>query len=324
MAALASLVLPLIAVSAAHAGETVKLGVLKFGTVNWELAALKHHKFDTKNGFELEVVPFAGKDASTVAFLGGEVDAIVTDWLWVSRMRSEGRDYTFVPYSSAVGAIMVPGDSDVNSLADLKGKKVGVAGGPLDKSWLMIKGLAQRDLEVDLGEVNEVVFGKPPLLAKKAEQGELDAVLNFWHYSARLEAKGFRRLISAADAAEELGGTGPVSTIGYVFSEKWAEENPDKAAAFIASSRQTKTLLNESDDEWQRLHEDGKIKDEGKALTTLRDRFREGIPSRSLEDEKADAAAIYDLLSELGGEKLVGPGEKMADGTYWSGLKNGS
>ncbi|MEP3280002.1 MAG: ABC transporter substrate-binding protein [Stappiaceae bacterium] len=312
------------AISTANADEGIRLGVLKFGTVNWELAALKHHEIDKKNGFELEVVPFAGKDASTVAFLGGDVDAIVTDWLWVSRMRAEGRDYTFVPYSSAVGAIMVSGDSDLKTLADLKGKKIGVAGGPLDKSWLMIKGLAQRDLNVDLGETNDVVFGKPPLLAKKAEQGELDAVLNFWHYSARLEAKGFRRLISAADAAGELGGTGPVSTIGYVFSEKWARDNPEQVAGFVAASRETKALLKDSDDEWQRLHDDGKIKDKGKALTTLRDRFREGIPSRPLADEKVDAAAIYDLLAELGGNKLVGSGAKMAEGTYWSGLKNGS
>ena len=69
---------------------------------------------------------------------------IVSDWLWVSRQRSEGSDVTQVPYSTAVGAIMVKEDSPIRSVADLKEKKIGVTGGPLDKSWLLIQGLAKR------------------------------------------------------------------------------------------------------------------------------------------------------------------------------------
>ena len=131
--------LTLTAVSYA-ADPVIKVGVLKFGTVNWELKAMKHHGLDKANGFELEIVPFAGGDATRIALLGGEVDVIVSDWLWVSRQRSDGKDMTFVPYSSSVGSIMVKGDSDIQKFADLEGKKIGVAGGPLDKSWLLLQG----------------------------------------------------------------------------------------------------------------------------------------------------------------------------------------
>lgn len=58
-----------------------------------------------------------------------------------------------------------------------------------------------------------------------------------------------------------------------------------------------------------------------RALQVLRDRFREGIPARALEDEIADAAVIYDLLSDLGGKKLVGNAPAMAEGTYWTGAQ---
>ena len=85
----------------------VRVGVLKFGTVSWELDTVKHHALDTAAGIDLEVVPFAGEDATNVAMLAGEIDMIVSDWLWVSRQRSEGSDVTQVPYSTAVGAIMV-------------------------------------------------------------------------------------------------------------------------------------------------------------------------------------------------------------------------
>lgn len=297
----------------------VRVGVLKFGTVNWELKSMQHHGLDKANGFSLEIVPFAGGDATRIALLGGEVDVIVSDWLWVSRQRADGRTFSFVPYSSSVGAIMVPGDSELRTLGDLVGKTIGVAGGPLDKSWLLLQGMAQQDHKIDLAADNDIVFGAPPLLAEKARDGELDAVLNYWHYCARLEADGFRRLISAEDAANALGSTGPVSAIGYVFDEQWAASHP--AAAFVKASRETKQILLESDEEWQRLAQSGAIKDGPDALKVLRDRFREGIPARSLVEEVLDAGVIYGVLAQLGGKKLVGDSATLADGTYWLGTR---
>ncbi|TIL70140.1 MAG: ABC transporter substrate-binding protein, partial [Mesorhizobium sp.] len=85
------------------ATNRVRIGVLKFGTVSWALDTLKHHRFDGANGIDLEVVDFAGEDATNVALLAGAIDMIVSDWLWVSRQRSEGVDLTLVPYSTDVG-----------------------------------------------------------------------------------------------------------------------------------------------------------------------------------------------------------------------------
>ncbi len=297
----------------------VRVGVLKFGTVNWELNTIKEHKLDAAQGIEADVSFFAGEDATNVAMQAGEVDMIVSDWLWVSRDRSGGGDLTLVPYSTSVGAMMVKADSPIQSLADLKGKKIGVAGGPLDKSWLLIQALAKRDNNQDLASTNEIVYGAPPLLTEKVGSGELDAVLSFWHFCARLEAKGFRRLISAEEAATALGASGPVAALGYVFHEKWANGAPEVVKGFIAASKAAKELLRSSDDEWTRLAP--VIKAEGKELETLRDRYRDGIPSRPVADEVADAAKLYAILAEIGGEKLVGPAKEMAPGTYWSGVK---
>jgi len=304
--------------STAADDPVVRVGVLKFGTVNWELKALKNAGFDKENGFELEIVPFAGGDATKIALQGGEVDIIVSDWLWVSRQRADGTALTFVPYSSSVGALMVGADSDIQSLADVVGKKIGVAGGPLDKSWLLLQGLARQDHAIDLAAENEIVFGAPPLLAEKTRDGELDGSLNYWHYCARLEADGYRRVISVEDATTALGASGPISSLGYVFDETWAADNP-AVEGFIKSIRDTKQLLLESDDEWQRLASSGAIKDKPEALLKLRDRFREGIPQRELDDEIRDAEVVYQLLEDLGGEKLVGDSKVLVDGTFWEG-----
>lgn len=297
----------------------VRVGVLKFGTVNWELKALKNAGFDSSNGIDVEIVPFAGGDATKIALQGGEVDVIVSDWLWVSRQRADGVALTFSRYSSSVGSLMVGPDSGMKALTDLKGKKIGVAGGPLDKSWLLLQGMAKEQHGVDLAADNEIVFGAPPLLAEKTLGGELDANLNYWHYCARLEAQGFERLVSVEEATNALGASGPLSSLGYVFDEAWAAENTDAVIGFIKASRQTKELMKSSDEEWERLHSSGAIKDEGAALLALRDRFREGIPVRDLNDEIRDAEIIYRVLAKAGGEKLVGDSAVLVDGTYWEG-----
>ncbi|RWE00822.1 ABC transporter substrate-binding protein [Mesorhizobium sp.] len=300
---------------AASAASKVRIGVLKFGTVSWELDTLKEHKFDAENGIDLDVVYFAGEDATNVAMLAGAIDIIVTDWLWVSRQRSDGGDVTLAPYSTAVGAIMVKDASPIRSITDLKGKKIGVAGGALDKSWLLIQALARRDHGLDLPAISDVVFGAPPLISEKAIQGELDAVLNFWHFCARLEANGFRRLIGADDAEKALGASGPVSALGYVFHDRWANENPQAVRGFLKASTQAKDLLAKSDEEWLRLA--SIVRAEGKELAKLRDRYREGIPRRPVAEEAADAGRLYSVLAGIGGEKLVGSSPEMAPGTFW-------
>jgi NitT/TauT family transport system substrate-binding protein len=133
LALAAAAVVAFVTTSTAFAQDVVRIGALKFGTVNWELDTIAKNGLDAKNGVKMEITYFAGEDASNIAFQAGEVDMIVTDWLEVARLRGEGQDVTFAPYSSSTGAIMVKADSPIKSLADIKGKKLAVAGGALDK-----------------------------------------------------------------------------------------------------------------------------------------------------------------------------------------------
>ena len=104
--------------------EKLRVGVLKFGTVNWELNVIQHHGFAKSEGVELEVVKLATKNATAVALQSGSVDMIVTDWVWVSRQRAEGEDLSFFPYSLAVGSLIVAKGSGIQSFRDLQGKKL--------------------------------------------------------------------------------------------------------------------------------------------------------------------------------------------------------
>jgi NitT/TauT family transport system substrate-binding protein len=298
---------------------SIKVGVLKFGTVNWELDVIKANGFDKAEGLDLEIVDLASTGAITVALQAGAVDVIVTDWLWVTRQRAAGARFTFVPFSASVGALMLPPDSAVASLADLKGKKIGISGGPVDKNWLVIRALAQLRHGIELDTAAEKVFGAPPLLNEEILSGRLDAVINSWNFIAELEAKGYKKLIGVEDAQKELGIRTQVPLLGYVFDEDWAAAHKDSLLALVRASRKAKDLLARSDAEWERLRPLMKAPDDA-TFTALRDGFRKGIPTHWGEAERADAVRLFAVMAKLGGEPLIGKSAELQPGTFWSAV----
>ncbi len=288
--------------------------VLKFGTVNWELDTIKHHGLDTANGFDLQVTGVAGGAAAKVAFQGGATDVIVSDWLWVARQRAAGKDYVFIPYSKAVGGVMVPEGSPAQSLADLKGDKIGIAGGPLDKSWLILQAYAQQQYGFDLAAETEQVFGAPPLIFKTALQGDLGGAINFWHFMAKMGASGMRQLVSVGDAAEALGLDSETPLLGYVVTGEMLAEHPELVAGLSAASRSAKDMLAGNDAEWDRLRGRMNAKTDAQ-FEALKAGFRAGIPAEGPVDEEA-AARMLALMVELGGEDLLGAATELPEGVF--------
>ena len=159
LAAAALSVLSLALPASAQTPTEITVGTLENGTVSWELEAIKARGLDTANGFALKVLPLAGNPATQVAMQGGEVDTIVSDLLWVAQQRGAGSDFVFLPYSTSVGGLMVGKDSPVQTLADLDGKQIGIAGGPVDKSWLILRAWSMRPDSPTGGEGDTWLLG---------------------------------------------------------------------------------------------------------------------------------------------------------------------
>ncbi|MET4070288.1 NitT/TauT family transport system substrate-binding protein [Bradyrhizobium sp. S3.2.6] len=301
--------------TSARAADTIRLAVQKTGTFSWELATMREAGLDKEANLALEVTELASPEAGKIALRAGNADIMLSDWLWVSRERSLGAKLTFYPYSSALGAVMVPAASPIKTLADLKGRKLGVGGGPIDKSWLLLQARMKQD-GIDLKSDATIAYGAPPLIAAKALDGEMDASLNFWNFCAQLEAKGFRRLAGIEEILPKLGAKGAVSAVGYVFDESWAASHRDAVARFIAMTRKAKQLLVTSDVAWDKIAPLTGASDPA-MLKTYRDRYRDGIPRRNINDEEADARVLYRVLAEIGGRDLVGPAAGLDPGTFY-------
>jgi NitT/TauT family transport system substrate-binding protein len=296
------------------AAAPLRLGLQKTGTVSWEIDTIRRHGLDARHGVALAVTELASPEAARIALRGGSVDVIVSDWLWVSRERSLGARLKYVPFSTAVGALVVARTSTVAGIADLRGKRIAVSGGALNANWLLLRALARRE-GLDLVRDAQPAFGAAPLLMEKTLQGEFEVALTFWNFAARLETQGFRQVLSVEDMARALGAGGAVSNLGYIFDEALLAGNGPALAGFLAASRDAKRILATSDAEWEALRPLMMAGDEA-TFEAYRRRFREGIPTRAPAEEEADARTLYGILASIGGREVVGAAPALDPGTF--------
>ena len=163
----------------------------------------------------------------------------------------------------AAGGLIVHNDSGIESLSDLKGKKIGIAGGQVDKSWLILRTYFKKKYNEDLKKNSQQIFGAPPLLNKKIKQKSFDAILTYWPYQAKLMTdKNFSKVINITDIIEKLDIPPGVPVIGWVFKDEWAGSNSSLLANFLSVSKKSKDLMLKSDDVWTKIRPYMNAKDE--------------------------------------------------------------
>ncbi|MDD5579695.1 MAG: ABC transporter substrate-binding protein [Methylobacter sp.] len=295
----------------------IKIGVQAYGTVDWELSALLDDPHTKSADFKIEIQHVANAEAGKIALQAGAVDLIVSDWIWVSRLRSTGADFTFYPYSDTSGALVVAENSPIHSIKDLKGKRLGIAGGELDKNWLLLQALAQHEQMMDLNSSVEKVFGAPPLINEQIKQNRVDAMLNYWHFAARLEAQGYRQIIDGRGILKDLGIQENVPSLGYVFKESWANSHKQALNNFFKTSKEAKNRLCTSDSAWQKIIPLTQINDRA-TQAKLRQRYCEGDIEHWGKQEQQAAGRIYTILHTLSNKQLTGNSNNLQPGTFWS------
>ncbi len=306
---------PLFATAAPSVG-TIKIGVLAFGTVNWELEAIHNEGLDKKYGLTLDVQKLAGPDAGKIGLKADSLNLIATDWIWVANQNQTGADYRFIPYSTQAGALMAPANTNIHSVADLKGKKIGVVGGPLDKNWILLKAYAKKVAGIDLEKAAEPIFAAPPLLNQQLGNGKLDALLNFWHYAAKLEAEGYQRVLDGRSVLKGLGMSEPVPNLGLVFKQSWGVANRPTLDAFLKASAEARSLLCDNDAAWNKIAPLTQEQDP-KLQSALRKEYCAGLVKRWGDSEKSAIASIYAILHETAGAELTGKSEKLPEDIFW-------
>lgn len=297
----------LLSAGTVFAQDIIRIAAQKTGTLAWELDVIRAYGLDKTRDLAIELTELASPEAGKIALRGGSADIIVSDTL--------GAELVFYPYSTALGAVMAPDTSPIKSLVARKNRKLGVAGGAIDKSWLLLQAAMRRD-GIDLKTAATIVYGAPALLAEKAIQGEVDATLNYWNFCAALEAKGFRRVAGVEDVLPKLG-----SRAVRLWSDMSStSDGPPRTQARWSASLEPLARPRIS---WRRRMRNGNGLRHSSVRATrgpssYRNRYRDGIPRRSIAEEKADARTLYDVLAKIGGRELVGPTAELEPGTFYN------
>jgi NitT/TauT family transport system substrate-binding protein len=217
-----------------------------------------------------------------------------------------------------VGGVIVPQNSEIRAVADLKGKRIGVAGGPLDKSWLLLRAYGIRQGADDLAKSAQPVFAAPPLLNEQMTAGRLDALLNYWPFAARLEAAGYRRIVTVAEMMRAFDIKSPLPLVGFVFPAELAKKEAQTIAGFANAVQSAQHILLASDEEWERIRPLMKASSDAE-FHTLRDRYREGLAYHWGEPEREAARQLFGVLAQIGGEELTGKGVQFDPRAFWDG-----
>ena len=322
MRLLAPFVMAALAVSLAvpASAQPLILGAQESGTVQWELATIAALGLDKKHGVELEIRPLADSRAGQIALQAGAVDVILSDFVWVSLQRHQGGTVTMVPHSLAVGGLMVPAGSAIASVADLKGKTIAVAGGPVDKSWVTLQAYYNSVTGGHLVDDATANYGAPPLVNELLGNGGADAALNFWQWNARARAAGASELIPVARMLADLGVSEQPPLLGWTFTEQTVEAKHDALIGFLEASFEAKAILLQDDAAWEPLRDLMGAEGDDALFTSLRDDYRAGIVSHYDPAHTEPAQQAFALLAKFGGADLVGDSTALDPGTFWKGF----
>ena len=300
---------------------TLTVGVQESGTVQWEIETIKALGLDAKHGLDLQIRPLADSRAGQIALQAGAVDVILSDFVWVSIQRHQGNEVTMVPHSLAVGGLMLAPDSGIATVQDLKGKTIAVAGGPVDKSWVVLQAYYNKLTGANLVDDVTVNYGAAPLVNELLADGRVEAGLNFWHFNARSKAAGLSELISVAAMLSALGVAEQPPLLGWTFTDATADTQGPALKAFLDASFDAKAALVSDDAVWDNLADLMGAADDATLFTQLRDDYRAGIVSHYDPVQTDAAAQAFALMAQFGGSELVGQTDTLAPGTFWQGYR---
>jgi NitT/TauT family transport system substrate-binding protein len=202
--------------------------------LNWNGA--KDAGVFAKHGIDLTVDarPFAGflsaipsKQALATTYSG--IDAI-------SKM-NEGLDLAVIGGGlTVIQEVFVPKDSPIKTVADLRGKRVGVwstGAGAYKAARAAILDAAGLDLEKD----TKIVQLAPPALFKLVQRGDVDAMINISSFTveAASEPDKFRSIFSVNNYCNKKTGYTVVWAAPLVAWKSWINENPDRAKNYAAA-----------------------------------------------------------------------------------------
>ena len=241
-----------LALGAARADEAwpkqFTIGYQKFGTLIILKSRGDLDKRLAAHGVTVKWAEFPSGVQILEGMNGGSVDfGISGETPPIFAQAAAGSQIRYVAYEPAAPAgegILVPKNSTLKTLADLKGKRIAVARGS-NSHYLLIQALKKAGLTPD--DVS-IAYLKPADANAAFVQGDVDAWSIWDYYLAAAQAQSGARLLAPGDGLIDnhaffLASSNAVAQYPAVVQatleevakvDQWAKQHPDDAAALLA------------------------------------------------------------------------------------------
>ncbi|MGA3376630.1 ABC transporter substrate-binding protein [Lactiplantibacillus pentosus] len=214
--------------------------------------------FFKKNGLKAKLVANP-RDISDLeaGFASGKYDAQNGDFQYLPAIQNGAQIKAVGGIHQGCIKLLVPNNSKINSVKDLKGKTIGIPAQGSTPQYVTSIALQHAGIDPKTGVTWKVY--STDLLAKAAEKGQVDAIgtVDPYAYQAQRE-DGFKTIIdnnnNSGNAKMAAMGMKSKGSCCYLYlSSKLIKENPAKAKAIVRSYKQAAAWINKHPEETAKI-----------------------------------------------------------------------
>lgn len=293
-------------------GGTIRLLVNMATTQTFAPGLITERGLDKKYGFALATVPSTTQQTTITALQMHSADIGNFGWNDLARVKANGVNVVgVVPFVGWANTIVVPANSSLRTLGDLRGKKVGVYG-RTSLDWVVMRAVAEKDYKLDLESDAVVEEGAISLLRGLMDQGQLDATLMYSDLTASMVVSGKYRVMAPVKTfVDELGVPNAPFTM-YAVDANYAAAHENDLRAFLGAYREAIDILKTDDAIWETLGRAINMTDPAVVAET-RDRMRPMLAKTFAPDAEANIRKLWGILLATAGAEKLGM-STLADG----------
>jgi putative sulfonate/nitrate/taurine transport system substrate-binding protein len=171
------------------------------------------------------------------ALLAGQEDVVIASGDEAVVAASQGLDLVSIGqyYASYPGTVIVPADSPIATLADLKGKTIGIPGEYGSSYYATLAAIKAGGLQTSDVTISSIGYTQQAALAA----GQVDVVVGFTNNDA------VQMRLSGLDIREIPldDGSTPLVAASIVTTREWAQSHPDAARAVVSATTEAMNAI---------------------------------------------------------------------------------
>jgi len=181
-----------------------------------------------------------------------QVDIGFGGFTTMATARAEGKDIIVIyGVFSPVNMVFVAKNSSIHSLKDLKGKKLGVFGGPGSTTFTFLSVLARKWNDIDLTKDAMLISAPGPALIELLARGDIDAALLGTTETIQMVAQDrFRVLVDLSEEYKARTGGHAPAHVTVVTTEAFAKDHADVVRDYLKAYKAATQYVHAHPEVW--------------------------------------------------------------------------